>query len=163
MDIIYPALTIDRIRTFLTSRQERLAIAESVTSGLLQAAFSTAQDASLFFEGGITAYNIEQKTRHLHIDKKFAESCNCVSARTADEMALGVCDLFKCEWGVSITGYASPVKESDFQLFAYFSIAHKKKIMRSKRIDLRNQETTEAQLEYVYYVLNEFEKVISEH
>lgn len=160
MNIIYPALTIDRIRTYITSRNERLAIAESVTSGFLQAAFSTAQDASLFFEGGITAYNIAQKTRHLHIDKNQAEACNCVSAKTADEMAFGVCDLFKCEWGISMTGYASPVKESGFGLYAYFSIVHNKKIVLSKRKDLRNQETTEAQLEYVYTVLDEFEKLI---
>ncbi len=65
MDIIYPALTIDKIRTYITARHEHLAIAESVTSGFLQAAFSTAQDASLFFEGGITTYNIDQEERHL--------------------------------------------------------------------------------------------------
>lgn len=160
MNIIYPALTIDRIRTYITSRKEHLAIAESVTSGFLQAAFSTAQDASLFFEGGITAYNIVQKTKHLHVDKSHAETYNCVSAKTADEMALGVCDLFRCEWGVAITGYASPVKESGFGLFAYFAIAHNKKIVVSKRTDLRNQETTEAQIEYVYTVLDEFEKLV---
>jgi PncC family amidohydrolase len=161
MTISYPALTIDRIRTYITSRQEHLAIAESVTSGLLQAAFSTAQDATLFFEGGITAYNINQKVRHLHIDKTHAEKCNCVSAKTADEMALGVCQLFKSEWGIAITGYASPVKESNFELFAYFSISHNGKIRLSKKVDLRNQETTEVQLEYVYTVLAEFEKLIT--
>ena len=95
MDIIYPALTIDKIRTYITARHEHLAIAESVTSGFLQAAFSTAQDASLFFEGGITTYNIDQKERHLHIDRDTGEATNCVSAKTADDMAAGVCKLFK--------------------------------------------------------------------
>lgn len=161
MNIEFPSLTIDRIRTYITSRKEHLAVAESVTSGLLQAAFSTAQDASLFFEGGITAYNIDQKTRHLHINRSYAEGCNCVSERTSDEMALGICSLFKSEWGVAITGYASPVKESNFELFAYFSIAHNKKILVSKKVSLRNQETTEAQLEYVSVVLDEFEKIIT--
>jgi nicotinamide-nucleotide amidase len=160
MNIDFPVLIIDNIRTYFTAKKEKLAIAESVTAGFLQAAFSTAQDASLFFEGGITAYNLEQKVRHFHVDRNYAASCNCVSEKTAGEMALGVAEIFKSDWGVAITGYASPVKESGFELFAYFAIAHHKKIRLIKKINLRNQDSAEAQIEYVEKVLEELERVI---
>ena len=159
MNITFPVLTIDKIRSYLIGRKEHLAIAESVTAGFLQAAFSTAQEASLFFEGGITAYNINQKVRHLNIDADYAASCNCVSGRTAEEMAAGVSKLFDSQWGVAVTGYASPVKESNFELFAYFSIAHNGKVLRTRRIQLNNQDNTSAQVEYVYHVLEAFAEI----
>jgi nicotinamide-nucleotide amidase len=160
MEINFSPLTIDNIRTYITSKKETLAIAESVTAGFLQAAFSTAQDASLFFEGGITAYNINQKIKHLHINKEKAVACNCVSEQTAREMALGIIKMFGSQWSVAITGYSSPVKESDFQLYAWFAIAHQQKVLLSKKIELRNQDAVQAQLEYTSIVLTEFEEFL---
>jgi len=59
---------IDFIAKELLNRNESVAIAESVTGGLLQAAFSIAENASQFFQGGVTAYNVGQKYRHLLVD-----------------------------------------------------------------------------------------------
>jgi len=50
-----------------------------------------AEFALQFFEGGIKAYNLHQKFRHLEIDRKKGEECNCVSEQTSNELALGVC------------------------------------------------------------------------
>src|ERR1700749_2919465 len=84
----------------LLAQKETLATAESVTSGLLQAAVCTIPDASSFFQGGITAYNLYQKTRHLNINIGHALTCNCVSEKVSSEMARNVCALFSSHWGV---------------------------------------------------------------
>jgi PncC family amidohydrolase len=116
--------------------------------------------ASEFFQGGITAYNIDQKVRHLGIDRKKGEACNCVSGETANEMALGVCRLFECDWGISSTGYATPVQESGFKLFAFFSICKKDQIMLSDKIGLDNVEPEEAQLIYVNRIVENFQQLL---
>ena len=147
---------IDRIKENLIGRNEKLSVAESVTAGFLQAAMASAEMALKFFEGGITTYNINQKVTHLRIDKKKGEECNCVSEQTANEMALGVCELFGTEWGIAITGYATSVPESDFKLFAWFSICCKGKIILAEKIDLKNQKAEDAQLEYVNIIIEKF-------
>jgi nicotinamide-nucleotide amidase len=45
----------------LAGKKETIAVAESVTAGQLQTMFSLAPEASCFFEGGLTVYNLEQK------------------------------------------------------------------------------------------------------
>lgn len=83
---------LERIKTYMLAHTETLAVAESVTSGCLQAALSLAEDATRFFQGGITAYNLGRKARHLKIDPIHAQEANCVSEKVAIEMAEQVCD-----------------------------------------------------------------------
>lgn len=153
---MFNSKVIDKVKENLIERNEKLSVAESVTAGFLQAAMASAEMALKFFEGGITTYNINQKVRHLGIDKKKGEECNCVSEQTANEMALGVCELFGTEWGIAITGYATTVPESDFKLFAWFSICSKGKIVLAEKIDLKNQKAEDAQLEYVNIIIEKF-------
>ena len=75
------------------------------------------------FQGGLTVYNLGQKCRHLGVNPIQALECNCVSDKVAVEMAISVCKLFTSDWGIAITGYSTPVPESDNKLFAYFAIA----------------------------------------
>jgi len=56
---------LEHIKDYMLQHFETLAVAESVTSGHLQAAFSSADQATNFFQGGITAYNVGQKARQL--------------------------------------------------------------------------------------------------
>ncbi|MGA2691970.1 MAG: CinA family protein [Opitutaceae bacterium] len=83
-----------------------LAVAESVTCGRVQAKIGEISGASGFFLGGITAYSLDEKVRHLGIDRAEAEAVNCVSSRVAEQMARGVCRLFGADVGVATTGYA---------------------------------------------------------
>ena len=75
----------------------KLAVAESLTCGRLQARIGTISGASEFFLGGVTAYALEQKVTLLGVDR--AESrgrSNCVSARVAEQMARGrLCPLWR--------------------------------------------------------------------
>ena len=85
-----------------------LAVAESLTCGRLQARIGAISGASEFFLGGMTAYSLEQKVRHLGVDRAGAQAVNCVSATVAEQMARGVCALFGSDVGVATTGYAEP-------------------------------------------------------
>ena len=151
---------IDTIKEKLIDRNEKLSVAESVTAGFMQAAMASAELALKFFEGGITTYNINQKVRHLHIDRKKGEECNCVSDQTANEMAMGVCALFGTDWGIAITGYATKVPESDFKLFAWFSICYHGEVKHVERIDLKEENPEQAQLKYVDVVTDRFVELL---
>ena len=151
---------IERIKEKLIGEKHTVSVAESVTAGFLQAAMASAEFALKFFEGGITTYNINQKVRHLKVDKQKAQECNCVSEQTADEMAVGVCELFGTDWGIAITGYATPVPESDLKLFAYFSISFRGSVKLAERIDLKNEKPEEAQLRYVDVILKKFSTLL---
>lgn len=148
--------TIDAIKDRMLLRKDTLALAESVTSGLLQLAIGSADDASLFFQGGITVYNIGQKCRHLLVEPIHAMSCNCVSAKVAEEMALNVCTLFNSDWGIGITGYSSPVPESDNKLFCHYAIAFGHKIVFGERISAKNAAPLDVQVFYTQHLLNAF-------
>lgn len=148
---------IDTIKESLIQNKQKLSVAESVTAGLLQASIATAEFALKFFEGGITTYNINQKVKHLNIDRETGERFNCVSEITAREMAVGVCNLFHTDWGIAVTGYATAVPESENKLFAYYAICFRENIVVTERIDLdKNLEAEDAQMKYVNRILNSF-------
>lgn len=69
-----------------------LAVAESLTGGTLQARITANHGVSSHFLGGITAYHIDQKVKHLGVDREHAQKVNCVSQEVANQMALGAGD-----------------------------------------------------------------------
>jgi nicotinamide-nucleotide amidase len=105
-----------------------LAVAESLTCGRVQARIGEISGASDFFHGGITAYSLEQKVRHLGVARAAAKRVNSVSATVAEQMACGVCALFDSDLGIATTGYAEPSPENDVaDPFAWWAIAHGRK------------------------------------
>ncbi len=154
---MYNRQSIDRIRDHLVSRHHTLCVAESVTSGHLQAAFSQADEASAFFQGGITAYNLGQKARHLHVNPIHAMSCNSVSPTIADQMALNAIRLFSSDWSVGITGYASPLPNAGIhELFAFYAIAFRETIVHRGRLDSKDDGILNVQVSFTNAVLEHF-------
>ncbi len=103
-----------------------LAVAESLTCGLLQARIGSISGASGFFLGGITAYSAEEKARHLGVDRAEAKAVNSVSDRIAEQMAWGACELFGADVGVATTGYAEPSPEWGVAApFAWWGLARR--------------------------------------
>lgn len=154
MNELISKVIIDDVKDKLIKKHETLAVAESVTSGMLQAIFSAATDAAKFFQGGITTYNIGQKVLHLGIEPIHAAECNCVSKQTASEMALGVATLFRSDWGIGITGYASAVPESGNQLFAFCTISYKGEVVLEEKIQPQETEFFLVQHEFAIKVLS---------
>jgi nicotinamide-nucleotide amidase len=132
-------------------RRRTLAVAESLTCGRVQARIGLISGASEFFLGGLTAYSLDQKVRHLGVDRAVAEADNSVSVTVAEQMALGVCALFGSELGLATTGYAEPFTSSTgtttgsvtpasvTQPFAFWALAHElgggRRTLRHGRVD----------------------------
>lgn len=152
---------IIQLRGHFLAKKETIAVAESVTSGLLQFFFSNIPDAAKFYHGGITAYNIGQKYKHLGVDPIHAQDCNCVSAVVAEQMALNVCLLFSSHWGIGVTGYATPVPESDDELFAHYAIAYKGTVKESGRLTAEAMSNAKVQQHYVTEITNRLAALIA--
>lgn len=129
-------MLLEKISYYLMDRREKISIAESVTSGFVQLAFSQMQDASQFFVGGITAYSLEEKIKQLDIQPEEARAVNCVSRSITETMALNVAEKFGTEWSIATTGYAKATPESDYEIFAFYSISYRGEIILSDRIEL---------------------------
>jgi nicotinamide-nucleotide amidase len=155
---------VNAIKDKLKMSRQTIAVAESVTAGLLQASFASAEDASAFFQGGITAYNIGQKCRHLLVEPIHAGECDCVSEEVSGDMCVQVCSLFKSDYGIGITGYAARVPEKNIkELYAYYAISFKGEVISRGKINTDSEEGLPAQLFYVDETLRKLnEHLISE-
>ena len=156
MQQLFEQKLVNTIKDILREKEETIAVAESVTAGLLQLALASATDAGHYFHGGITAYNLGQKYRHLLIDPIYAQSCNCVSERVASDMALNVCQLFRSDWGIGITGYSTPVPESGNKLFAYYALSCKGRVVIADKVTVKVDDPLSAQVFYVNHLLQHF-------
>ena len=158
--MLYDQNIINQIKDILAAQKLTLSVAESVTAGHLQAAFSSATEAAKFFQGGITAYNAGQKTKHLNIEPIAALEDDCVTEQVACEMASEVNKLFISDYGIAITGYATKMPEKDMNdLYAFFAIAHKQEIILVKKISV-DKERVDAQIDYTTQVIKEFLDVL---
>jgi nicotinamide-nucleotide amidase len=126
-----------------------LAAAESMTCGRVQAKVGEIPGASEFFRGGITAYSLDQKVRHLGVNRAAAKRVNCVSADVAAQMARGVCQMFDSDLGVATTGYAEPsTADGVVAPFAWWALVHRKKgkfVVRSGRVECPGAKRVAAQ------------------
>ena len=158
--MLYDENMVNAIKEMLTQKAQTIAVAESVTAGHLQAALSSAIEASKFFQGGLTAYNLGQKCRHLQVDPITAEGCNCVSEEVACAMALHVGTMFSSQYSIAITGYAAKMPEKGLnELFAWYAIAFNNQIICSEKITT-GKERIDAQVDYTRQVLQKFLAVL---
>src|SRR5205814_2352761 len=151
---------LEQLGRKLIKRKQTISVAESVTSGFVQLALASAPDAACFYQGGITAYNIGQKYKHLGVEPVHAQSVNCVSQQVARQMAMNACMLFSSDWGIGITGYATPIPESSNELYAYYSIVFRNKMKAKGKITHRNDKPLEIQQYYTNYLLQKLEKLL---
>ncbi len=111
------------LKDLLVNNQLTIAVAESLTCGLVQSKIGEISGASGFLEGGITAYNLKQKVKFLCVDEYHAKSVNCVSQTVASEMATNVSRIFGANIGIGTTGYAEPYPEENVQRpFGFYAI-----------------------------------------
>ena len=93
----------------LLERGLTLAVAESVTGGLIASRLVGVAGASHWFRGGVVSYASEVKFDLLNVPVG-----PVVSSSAAEAMAIGVRDLLKADVGLSVTGVAGP-EEQDGQ------------------------------------------------
>lgn len=89
-----------------------LAVAESLTGGLLAAALTSVPGASGFFRGGVVAYSDMAKTEILSVPTGMIGRVSAVSAEVAEAMARAAQHLFIADVAVAVTGEAGPSSAS---------------------------------------------------
>ncbi|MCB5169368.1 CinA family protein [Streptomyces bambusae] len=96
------------VLALLAQRDETLAVAESLTGGLVAAELTAVPGASRSFRGSVTAYATELKQQVLGVDGPLLARSGAVNAQVAAEMAAGVRKVLDASWGIATTGVAGP-------------------------------------------------------
>jgi nicotinamide-nucleotide amidase len=92
----------------LTERGHTLAVAESLTGGLVAAELASVPGASRGFRGSVTAYATDLKHTLLGVDARLLAARGAVDPQVAREMAEGVRERLGADWGAATTGVAGP-------------------------------------------------------
>ncbi|MGV9249154.1 CinA family protein [Streptomyces sp. NPDC003710] len=92
----------------LTVRGETLAVAESLTGGLVAAEITAVAGASQVFRGSVTAYATDLKRDVLGVDGTLLAERGAVDPQVAAQMAAGVRKALGADWGLATTGVAGP-------------------------------------------------------
>lgn len=103
----------ERIIALLTARHHTIAVAESLTGGLLVAELIRTPGASAVVSGGVVAYNTELKHTVLGVNAEILALHGAVHSDVAAQMATGVRDHLAvggqpAHIGISTTGVAGP-------------------------------------------------------
>ncbi|MET9362456.1 CinA family protein [Streptomyces sp. NPDC006632] len=97
-----------RILRLLTERDQTLAVAESLTGGLVAAELTSVPGASRAFRGSVTAYATELKANVLGVHAALLDERGAVDPDVALQMAAGVREALGADWGIATTGVAGP-------------------------------------------------------
>ncbi|WP_329174058.1 CinA family protein [Streptomyces sp. NBC_01477] len=100
--------TAAEVLRLLERRGGTLAVAESLTGGLLAAELTAVPGASRSFRGSVTAYATALKHELLGVDGTLLAERGAVDAQVAREMAEGVRRRLGADWGAATTGVAGP-------------------------------------------------------
>lgn len=92
----------------LRARQQTVAVAESLTGGLLGAALTAIPGASEVFRGGVIAYATDLKTALLGVPEALLAARGAVDPEVAVAMAEGVRQRLGASAGAATTGVAGP-------------------------------------------------------
>lgn len=154
---VYDQELLNEIAGMLFKQGATLSVAESVTSGCLQTAFSLAEGATQFFQGGITAYEASQKTRLLAVEPIYGKENECVNGMVAEQMALGANRMFLSRYAISITGFAKPIPGHEFKNpYAYYAIAKGQEVVRQGFLEVAEDESCTVQEAFTRKLLKIF-------
>ncbi len=111
----------------LVEKGKTLAIAESCTGGQMVERFTSQPGASRFLKGSLVTYATQSKVDILGVHPQDIKNDSVVSAKVAEQMAVGARELYKADIAISTTGNAGPSKgDSDAPVgTVYIGIATK--------------------------------------
>ena len=101
--------TLDRVvHRLLAERSATVAVAESLTGGLIGGRLTDMPGSSATFAGGVVAYATELKAGLLGVPADLLAAHGAVHADVATAMARGVRDRLAATYGLAVTGVAGP-------------------------------------------------------
>lgn len=92
----------------LRDRGETMAVAESLTGGMIAAELTETEGASDFFLGGAVVYTPAAKNEVLGVERAIIDGPGVVSEECAGALAEGAARLFGADLALSATGVAGP-------------------------------------------------------
>ncbi|MEV0386956.1 nicotinamide-nucleotide amidohydrolase family protein [Nonomuraea sp. NPDC050643] len=92
----------------LVDQGATLAVAESLTGGLIGAAVTSVSGSSKAFRGGVLSYATDLKRELLGVPGELLEREGAVHPEVAAAMAAGVARLCGATYGLAVTGVAGP-------------------------------------------------------
>ena len=92
----------------LVARGQTLAVAESLTGGLLAAALTDIPGSSAAFRGGVVSYATDLKAALLGVPSDLLDRHGAVHPAVAAAMAQGACRRLAATVGAATTGVAGP-------------------------------------------------------
>lgn len=101
----------DAVLDQLRRHQATLAVAESMTGGLLASRLAAIPGASEAFVGGVTAYSHAAKTHLLELESAWLARVGTVSEPCAVALAEAVRRRLRATWGLGLCGNAGPGAE----------------------------------------------------
>lgn len=110
-DIVYGVAdeTLDRVvHRLLAERSATVAVAESLTGGLLGARLTDMPGSSDTFRGGVISYATDLKAALLGVPEDLLAAHGAVHPDVAKAMARGVRDRLGATYGLAVTGVAGP-------------------------------------------------------
>ncbi|MFH9607335.1 CinA family protein [Streptomyces sp. NPDC017448] len=136
-----------RVLRTLGARGETLAVAESLTGGLVAAELTAVPGASRSFRGSVTAYATSLKRDVLGVDGVLLAERGAVDPEVAAQMAAGVRRALDADWGISTTGVAGPEPQDGQPVgTVYVAVAGPSGVekvtalrLNGRRADIRNE------------------------
>ena len=110
----------DAILDQLKAQGETLAVAESMSGGLLASRLTAIPGASAAFLGGATAYTVAAKAALLGLDPAWLAQVGTVSEACAVAMAEAVRQRLGSTWALAICGNAGPGAEGEAPVGSVF-------------------------------------------
>ncbi|MDT3767523.1 CinA family protein [Gleimia hominis] len=142
----------------LIEKHETVAVAESLTGGLLSAALVDVPGASACLRGGACTYAVDTKARVLNVSGAALEETGPVDPKVAMQMARGATELFDARYGLSTTGVAGPGAADGHPAGTVYVGFHDREAgtsaatlfsLSGNRMEIR-QAATQAALDYFY-------------
>ncbi len=140
------------IHFLLIDRGKTLAVAESLTGGLVSYLLTIRPGASRFFLGSMVSYSYSTKIKHLSVPKELLIEKGAVNESVCRLMSQGVKKNYKSDYALAITGVAGPGRmEQDPAVGVVFvgvlgptgqkmkRFLLKKKIEKKNRQDIRQE------------------------
>ncbi|HVQ91279.1 MAG TPA: CinA family protein [Mycobacteriales bacterium] len=103
-----PVIDPAEVHALLRARGETVAVAESLTGGLLAAALTDTPGASATFRGGLVVYATDLKAKLAGVPAPLLQAQGAVSPDVAAALAGGVRDRLGATYGLGLTGVAGP-------------------------------------------------------
>jgi nicotinamide-nucleotide amidase len=104
---VAPTAAADLVARLMAAGQT-VAVAESLTGGLVAAALTDTPGASAAVRGGVLAYATDLKAQVLGVDEVLLAQMGAVDPDVAEQMANGVRSLMGATFGLATTGVAGP-------------------------------------------------------